>query len=190
MTVTSLTAKTLYSAMVIWSGSPSTNWTRQVVQRALPPQACSWSIPASTVRALTSRLPAGTSKVPTFSTVSFGMGGTPGWPWRGAPVIDTEAAMAEQPVAVVGCGIAQLDLEVPIGAPPERVWQALVRDVANWWRPDFYCLPNPREFILEAKAGGRGYEFNGEGAELLWFTVVAVEPPHALELVGHLTPRF
>ena len=98
--------------------------------------------------------------------------------------------MAEQPVTVAGCAIAQLDLEVPIAAPADRVWQALVRDTAAWWRSDFYCLPNPREFILEAKAGGRGYEFNGEGAELLWFTVLAVEPPHALELVGHLTPRF
>ena len=37
-------ARTFFSAAVIWSGSPATNSTRQVVQRALPPQACSWSI--------------------------------------------------------------------------------------------------------------------------------------------------
>ena len=34
-------ANTVFSACVIRSGSPATNSTRQVVQRALPPQACS-----------------------------------------------------------------------------------------------------------------------------------------------------
>src|SRR5204862_2964653 len=33
-------ASTCFSAAVIFAGSPSTNSTRQVVQRALPPQAC------------------------------------------------------------------------------------------------------------------------------------------------------
>src|SRR5262249_33620917 len=49
------------------------NSTRQVVQRALPPQACSWSTPASSSRASTMRFPWGTSNSPTPSTVNFGM---------------------------------------------------------------------------------------------------------------------
>ena len=55
------------------SGSPATNSTRQVVQRARPPQACNWSMPASSSSARTRRFPWGTANVPTPSTVSSGM---------------------------------------------------------------------------------------------------------------------
>ena len=39
--VTPFAASTSFSACVIAAGSPATNSTRQVVQRATPPQACS-----------------------------------------------------------------------------------------------------------------------------------------------------
>ena len=62
-----------FSATVITSGSPEMNSTRQVVQRALPPQACSWSTCASCSSASTRRLPSSTSTVSNPSTVSFGI---------------------------------------------------------------------------------------------------------------------
>jgi hypothetical protein len=65
-------ASTCFSASVILSGSPATNSTRQVVHRAFPPQACNWSMWASSTSARTSRLPAATSNCPTSSTVNFG----------------------------------------------------------------------------------------------------------------------
>ncbi len=68
-----LASKHAFSAGRIAVGSPLTNSTRQVVQRAFPPQACNWSMPASSVNASTKRLPAGTSNSPTPSTVSFGI---------------------------------------------------------------------------------------------------------------------
>src|SRR5665213_340501 len=66
-------ASTFFSAAVIFDGSPATNSTRHVVQRALPPQACSTSTCASCSIAFTSRLPAGTSTVLNPSTVSLGI---------------------------------------------------------------------------------------------------------------------
>src|SRR5262245_53944854 len=54
-------------------GSPAMNSTRHVVHRALPPQACNWSILTSSSRARTSRFPGGTSNVPIPSTVNFGI---------------------------------------------------------------------------------------------------------------------
>src|SRR4030095_5264666 len=54
-------------------GSPFTNSTRQVVQRAFPPHACRMSTPASFSIALTRRLPFSTSTVGKPSTVSLGM---------------------------------------------------------------------------------------------------------------------
>ena len=52
----------VFSAWVIREGSPLTNSMRQVVQRALPPQACRISTPASCSMALTRRLPDSTSR--------------------------------------------------------------------------------------------------------------------------------
>ena len=60
-----------FSAPVIFVGSPSMNSTRQVVHRALPPQACKTSTLASCSIASTSLLSSGTSKVPYPSTVSL-----------------------------------------------------------------------------------------------------------------------
>ena len=62
-----------FSAAVLFVGSPSTNSTRQVVHRALPPHACKMSTLASCSMASTSLLPIGTSKVPYPSTVRLGM---------------------------------------------------------------------------------------------------------------------
>ncbi|MDB5320673.1 MAG: hypothetical protein JWN40_2304 [Phycisphaerales bacterium] len=73
MAVRPLAVMTSFSAWVMVSGSPAMNWTRQVVQRALPPQAWSWSVLASSARALTRRFPVGISKSPMFSMVSLGM---------------------------------------------------------------------------------------------------------------------
>src|SRR5262249_55409191 len=71
------TASTACSACVIVAGSPETNSTRQVVHFALPPQACNWSTFASSSRASTSRLPAGTSNSPTPSPRNFGIASPP-----------------------------------------------------------------------------------------------------------------
>src|SRR4051812_25132798 len=106
-------ARTAFSACVIWSGSPLTNSTRQVVQRALPPQACSWSIFASSSSASTSRLPCGTSNVPTVSTVSFGTGallrGRP--PPRSLPRAEVRQSLLGL-VDALGVGLAVDDVAV------------------------------------------------------------------------------
>src|SRR5678815_1449658 len=54
-------------------GSPLTNSTRHVVQRAFPPHACRTSTPASCSIARTRRFPSSTSTVANPSTVSLGM---------------------------------------------------------------------------------------------------------------------
>src|SRR4051812_11760864 len=66
-----LAVRTCRSAAVIRFGSPSMNSTRHVVQRALPPHACSTSTCASCSIASTRRFPFSTSTVPKPSTVNF-----------------------------------------------------------------------------------------------------------------------
>jgi uncharacterized protein YndB with AHSA1/START domain len=87
-------------------------------------------------------------------------------------------------------GLIRLDLEFPIAAPRERVWQALVAETGRWWRKDFYMGNAVQPIVFEARPGGRLYEDWGQGAGLLWYSVLCIEPPSSLDLVGHLTPAF
>ena len=97
----------------------------------------------------------------------------------------TETANEGQPVTAT-----RIELEIPIEASPERVWNALVNDTGQWWPKDFYCTTDPGPITLEAKAGGRLFERGGDGSELLWFTVLALAPNKSMDLVGHLTPAY
>ncbi|XXF77794.1 hypothetical protein P2318_32805 [Myxococcaceae bacterium GXIMD 01537] len=87
-------------------------------------------------------------------------------------------------------GLVRIDLEFTLSAPRERCWQALVGEVGQWWRQDFYMGHAVQPIVFEARPGGRLYEDWGNGAGLLWYTVLALEPPNALDLVGHLAPAF
>ena len=84
----------------------------------------------------------------------------------------------------------RIEMEIGIAAPRQRVWKALVGEIGAWWPRDFYAGKDPKAFILEPRVGGRMYEDWGEGAGLLWFTVVGIEPPAVLELAGHLFPAY
>jgi DNA-binding transcriptional ArsR family regulator/uncharacterized protein YndB with AHSA1/START domain len=88
------------------------------------------------------------------------------------------------------CGIARVALDVSIGAPPERVWKALVEETSAWWPRDFYAIPESRRFVIEPRVGGRMYEESASGAGCLWATVIVLEPGRILELQGYLTPAF
>ena len=83
---------------------------------------------------------------------------------------------------------AQVELEIPIDAPRERVWRGLVDEIGLWWRRDFFVGKSVREFILEPRPGGRVYEDWGDGRGMLWYTVISIDQPAALQLAGHLLP--
>ncbi len=87
-------------------------------------------------------------------------------------------------------GLIRIELEFPIAVPRERLWRALVEETGRWWRKDFYIGPAVQPILFEARPGGRLYEDWGQGAGLLWYTVLAMDPPGTLDLVGHLTPAF
>ncbi len=74
----------------------------------------------------------------------------------------TESANKTMPVTAT-----LIELEIPIEASRERVWNALVDDTGEWWPKDFYVTADPRPITLEAKAGGRLFERGSEGATLL-----------------------
>ena len=83
-----------------------------------------------------------------------------------------------------------IHLEIPIKAKIEHVWKSLVDETGLWWRKDFYTSPKTKNFIIEAKVGGRMYEDYGNNEGLLWANVLILDSPNVLELKGHLTPEF
>jgi DNA-binding transcriptional ArsR family regulator/uncharacterized protein YndB with AHSA1/START domain len=86
--------------------------------------------------------------------------------------------------------VVDVELEVSIAAPPQRVWQALVEQTTAWWRKDFYVGKSPKAFIIEPRLAGGMYEDWGDGAGLLWMSVIEIHPPHTIHFAGHLTTPF
>ncbi len=78
-----------------------------------------------------------------------------------------------------------IDLEIPIRAPREKVWAALVNDIDLWWRKDFLLTP-AKKFILEPWIGGKMYEDAGDGTGAVWYQVQAIMPNDSLFLTGFL----
>ncbi|HEX3359116.1 MAG TPA: SRPBCC domain-containing protein [Tepidisphaeraceae bacterium] len=72
--------------------------------------------------------------------------------------------------------VAKIKLEIPIAAPPKKVWRALTRDTDKWW-PKTFCM-NPKRavaFRMEFRLGGRMYEDWGNGNGWLWWTIHKID---------------
>jgi len=78
-----------------------------------------------------------------------------------------------------------VELEIPIQATKEAVWDALVNDIGMWWRKDF-CATDLKKMVLEPRLGGRMYEDCGDGTGLTWYTVEAVKVHESMLLSGVL----
>lgn len=101
-----------------------------------------------------------------------------------------EETMGSTPQEFLTVRAARVEMEVEIAASAKRVWKALVEETGTWWPRSFYAGKAPKAFVLEPRVGGRMYEDWGDGAGLLWFTVVSLDPPRVLELAGHLFPAY
>lgn len=89
---------------------------------------------------------------------------------------------ADGPSAV---GVLHIEQEVTIEAPPERVFDALTRDVSAWWgEPHMYDASRARDIRLDAVLGGRFYEDWGNGEGAVYATVALLRRPERLRLHG------
>jgi len=86
--------------------------------------------------------------------------------------------------------LEQVELEISIKAPLERVWKALVEETTFWWPKDFYTSPKTKGFYIEPKLGGRMYEDWGDDAGVIWYEVFAIDPPRSLDLRGYLAVPY
>jgi uncharacterized protein YndB with AHSA1/START domain len=80
--------------------------------------------------------------------------------------------------------IAEVRLEILIGATPERTFQALVDETSFWWHKDFYTRPGADRFVIERRLGGLVHEDWGGGEGQIWGVVNGLSAPSFLQVVG------
>ena len=85
---------------------------------------------------------------------------------------------------------ALIQLEVTIDAPKAEVWEAVVSSPDEWWITELRCVPGNSTVTLEPRAGGGFIEENDAGGSLLWFSVIAIDPPNSINLAGAIAPPF
>ena len=78
----------------------------------------------------------------------------------------------------------EIEQEVLIEAPRQKVFDALTRDVDKWW----HHRHEPGQSIvrLEPRVGGHFWEDFGDGQGALWGVVMYVKRPDVLRLSGPL----
>ncbi len=80
-----------------------------------------------------------------------------------------------------------LIVEVPI----EKAFQVFTEPMGKWWPASHHVGGKPfQDILVDPRAGGRWYEINAEGAECIWGTVLAWEPPKKVVLSWHLQPDW
>lgn len=77
-----------------------------------------------------------------------------------------------------------------IEAPRQRVWQALTKEIDDWWPREWYANSQSKKISLDARLGGLLFEQAKRGEGWVWATIIALEAPNNLQFKGHLTPAF
>jgi uncharacterized protein YndB with AHSA1/START domain len=79
----------------------------------------------------------------------------------------------------------QIEQEITIHAPRERVFQALTEEIGEWWA--FRVGEDQKtKLVFESQLGGRFYEDWGNGQGALWGTVNYFKAPVEIRMVGVL----
>ena len=77
-----------------------------------------------------------------------------------------------------------VQVEVRIEAPRERVFETLVDRMSDWWHEDFFTRPGLGAYRLERKLGGLVYEDWGDGEGQIWGKVAGLKAPEYLQVAG------
>ncbi len=91
---------------------------------------------------------------------------------------------------VKSTGSVFVEMELSIMAPRRVVWNAFVNKTNDWWHRDFYTSKGPAKFVIDLRLSGNMYEDAGDGAGLIWFTILGIVPDEMLYVIGHTRPPF
>lgn len=79
----------------------------------------------------------------------------------------------------------QIEQEIRLAAPPERVYRALLGDITPWWgRPYVHAAHQVQSIEIEPRLGGHFRERWSEGEGAIWATVTRLKKNQQLMLAG------
>ncbi|MFN3428998.1 MAG: SRPBCC domain-containing protein [Candidatus Sericytochromatia bacterium] len=79
----------------------------------------------------------------------------------------------------------EIQVELTLAAAPDRIYDALTKEIAAWWGPPYSCVEQPLDLILEGTIGGRFYEIGEDGDAYLWGVITGKKPDARLEITGN-----
>lgn len=92
---------------------------------------------------------------------------------------------------ILSGGAATVSIEIPIEAPVERIWRAMIDDIRLWWRKDFLVCEGSLGMYLEPRIGGLLHERTGEpGCGFVWGTVFSFQPNRQLSYTACIAPPW
>lgn len=88
---------------------------------------------------------------------------------------------------VTEAGTTVIRKSIVVRAPIERAFEVFTAELATWWPLETYSVneATARTVTLEGWPGGRVYETTASGAESIWGTVTAWEPPSRVAFTWH-----
>lgn len=86
--------------------------------------------------------------------------------------------------------VVDVALEWPVAVSVQRLWEALFNSPEIWWPADHKAGPAGSTMTFEPKVGGHLKEATADGAGLIWYSVVALDPLRSVDLAGHLATRY
>lgn len=86
--------------------------------------------------------------------------------------------------------IVDIALEWPVEASVQRVWKALFERVETWWPAAHRAVGADAAMSLEPRLGGQLREARADGGGIVWYEIIALDPPHSVDLAGHLAARY
>jgi DNA-binding transcriptional ArsR family regulator len=86
--------------------------------------------------------------------------------------------------------IVDVALEWPVEASVQRAWQALFDRVESWFPAAHRAVGAGAAMTFEPRLGGQLREARPDGGGIIWYEVVALDPPRSVDLAGHLAARY
>jgi uncharacterized protein YndB with AHSA1/START domain len=80
---------------------------------------------------------------------------------------------------------------VRVGVHIEKAFQVFTEGMGKWWPATHHIGGVPfKDILIDPHVGGRWYEISADGAECIWGSVLAWEPPYRVVLSWHLQPDW
>jgi len=89
-----------------------------------------------------------------------------------------------------GAGLAEVALDWPIAASPQRIWAALFEQPELWWPSSHRAVGGESGMTFEPRLGGQLREQASNRAGVLWYSVIALDPLRSVDLAGNLAARY